>query len=409
MITVEQALDLVLQHAGKLKRCRSLDIDSVLGCILAEDVTSDIDSPPHDKSIVDGFALHESDLNREAELQIVERVVAGQVPQQTLRPGQAIQIMTGAPIPLGTGAVVMVEKTDSQQRDGQDWLVSKDKRLRPGQNIMRRAQSMQAGEVVLKQGTLLRGIEVGLLAEVGRGELWTLIDPAVAILPTGDEIVPLTVTPPPGKIRNSNSSLLANLVMQAGGEPIEEEIVPDEPAALLKAIEQNLECDVILLSGGVSAGVHDLVPAALAQAGVKQVFHHVNLKPGKPLWFGFFERGTDQPPCLVFGLPGNPVSGLVCFELFVRPALQKMRWQKPRGLMRRTASLAVEHVHRGDRPAYWPAVFDGDRGEVLPLSWKGSGDLKTLAAANSFVLFPGGDRLWAAGEDVSVALLPDLH
>lgn len=409
MISVEQALELVLQHAGKLQRCRQLDLESALGCILAENVQSDIDSPPHDKSIVDGFALHESDLSGENELLIAERVVAGQVPQRVLEPGWATQIMTGAPIPAGTAAVVMVEKTDSRHRSGQDWLCVKERNIRRGQNITRRAQSMQAGEIVLEQGALLRAIETGLLAEVGRDEVWTLIDPAVAILPTGDEIVPLTVQPPPGKIRNSNSTLLASLVLQAGGEPVERDIVPDDPAALLAAIQENLDCDAILLSGGVSAGVHDLVPAALAHAGVKQVFHHVNLKPGKPLWFGFCERPNDQPPCLVFGLPGNPVSGLVCFELFVRPALRKMRWQTPRGLSRRRATLAGDHPHRGDRPAFWPAVYDEATEEVRPVSWKGSGDLKSLTAANALAHFPGGDRIWPAGEEISAYLLPQLH
>jgi molybdopterin molybdotransferase len=236
--------------------------------------------------------------------------------------------------------------------------------------------------------------------------VWVLNEPSVAILPTGDEIVPIAQQPPPGKIRNSNSSLLANLALQAGGNPVEADIVPDSPAALLQAIQEHLDCDVMLLSGGVSAGVHDLVPAALIQAGVKQVFHHVNLKPGKPLWFGFYDRGEQLPPCLVFGLPGNPVSGLVCFELFVRPALQKLRRQPAQGLERTTAQLTKEHTHRGERPAYWPAVVDSDSRQVTPLAWKGSGDLRTLAGANALAFFPSGDRIWNAGEEVQVYRLP---
>jgi molybdopterin molybdotransferase len=195
-------------------------------------------------------------------------------------------------------------------------------------------------------------------------------------------------------------------VTQAGGYPIESEIVPDEAATLLAAIKANLDHDIILLSGGVSAGVHDLVPAALAQAGVKQIFHHVNLKPGKPLWFGFFDRGEDDPPCLVFGLPGNPVSGLVCFELFVRPALQKLRGQPPRGLPHVQATLAKEHRHRGERPAYWPAVLDDTTLQVTPLQWQGSGDLRALARANALAHFPSGDQLWSAGEEISAFRLP---
>ncbi len=406
MISVEQALELVLQHAGKLQRCRKISLEASLGCILAEQVTSDIDSPPHDKSLVDGYALCEADLSNAQPLQVIERVVAGQVPKRKLEAGTAIQIMTGAPIPQGCAAVVMVEKTRTEKTNDGERVTVNDRGLRNGLNIMRRGQSMKTNETVLQQGALLRAIELGLLAEVGRDAVWALLEPSVAILPTGDELVPPTQKPPPGKIRNSNSSLLANLAVQAGGSPVEVDIIPDEGEALLAAIEEQLECDVILLSGGVSAGVHDLVPAALKQAGVKQVFHHVNLKPGKPLWFGFYERGDDQPPCLVFGLPGNPVSALVCFELFVRPALQKMRWQEPRGLTKQLAILQAEHTHRGDRPAYWPAVLDADQGHITPLAWQGSGDLRTLAAANALAYFPGGDRVWAAGDELTVLLLP---
>lgn len=401
MISVEQALELVLQHARSITLSSQVDLAAALGCTLAEDIASDIDSPPHDKSIVDGYALCEADIGNPAPLRVIERVVAGEVPQQTLSPGTAIQIMTGAPIPAGCAAVVMVEKTSA---DG-NLLTVNDPKLRTGMNISRRGTSMQRGDVVLQKGTQLRAIELGLLAEVGRSSVWVRLEPAVAILPTGDEIVPCDEKPPPGKIRNSNSSLLAGLVTQAGGYAIECDIVLDEPETLLAAIQANLEHDVILLSGGVSAGVHDLVPAALARAGVKQIFHHVNLKPGKPLWFGFFDRGETLPPGLVFGLPGNPVSGLVCFELFVRPALQKLRGQPPLGLQRATAALTQEHTHRGERPAYWPARFDATQQTITPLAWRGSGDLRTLANANALAHFPGGDQIWPAGDEIEALLL----
>jgi molybdopterin molybdotransferase len=406
MISVEQALELVLQHAGRLTRISEIDASAALGCTLAEDITSDVDSPPHDKALVDGYAICAADLLNAQPLRVIERIVAGNVPQQSLEPGTAIQIMTGAPIPAGCAAVVMVEKTTVAKTNDGEFVTINDRALRNGMNISRRASSMSAGEVVLQKGTQLRGIEIGLLAEVGRTSVNVYVEPAVAILPTGDEIVPCDEKPPPGKIRNSNSSLLAGLVTQAGGYPVENDIVPDEAATLLAAIRANLDHDIILLSGGVSAGVHDLVPAALAEAGVKQIFHHVNLKPGKPLWFGFFDRGEDDPPCLVFGLPGNPVSGLVCFELFVRPALQKLRGLEPCGLTRQIAILAQDHTHRGDRPAYWPALLDLSNQQVTPLAWKGSGDLRTLTKANVLAHFPGGDRIWAAGDEVTVYRLP---
>ncbi len=406
MISVEQALELVLQHAGRLTRISEIESSAALGCTLAEDIASDIDSPPHDKALVDGYAIGDADLSNTNPLRVIERIVAGNVPQQTLEPGTAIQIMTGAPIPTGCAAVVMVEKTSAIKSGDADFVTIADRGIRNGMNISRRAASMSVGEVVLKKGTQLRAIEIGLLAEVGRTSVAVYVEPAVAILPTGDEIVPSDERPPPGKIRNSNSSLLAGLVTQAGGYPLESDIVPDDATQLLAAIRANLDCDVILLSGGVSAGVHDLVPAALAEAGVKQIFHHVNLKPGKPLWFGFCDRGEDDPPCLVFGLPGNPVSGLVCFELFVRPALQKLRGSQPTGLPQQLATLTQDHTHRGDRPAFWPASLDLLNQRVMPLAWKGSGDLRTLARANALVHFPGGDQIWPAGDEVTVYRLP---
>lgn len=402
MISVEQALELVLQHTRSISRSSRVNLGAALGCTLAEDVASDIDSPPHDKSVVDGFAIGAADLTNQQPLRVIERVVAGQVPQQKLEAGTAIQIMTGAPIPENCAAVVMVEKTSAYRADNVNDVTIHEQGVKAGQNITRRGSSMQNGEAVLSKGTVLRAIELGLLAEVGRDAAWVLLEPSVAILPTGDEIVPCDQTPPPGKIRNSNSSLLSGLVTQAQGYPVENDIVPDDSTALLSAIKDNLQHDVVLLSGGVSAGVHDLVPAALAQAGVKQIFHHVNLKPGKPLWFGFYDRGEQDPPCLVFGLPGNPVSGLVCFELFVRPALQKLRGQSPVGLQKVAATLTKDHAHRGERPAYWPAVLDAAQQEVTPLAWRGSGDLRTLARANALAYFPSGDQLWSAGEEVTV-------
>lgn len=409
MISVEQALELVLQHTRRIARCSLVDLSAALGCTLAEEVASDIDSPPHDKSVVDGFAICAADLANQQPLRVIERIVAGQVPQRKLEPGTAIQIMTGAPIPEDCAAVVMVEKTSAYRCENVTEVAIHEQSVRSGQNITRRGSSMQTGEAILSKGTVLRGIELGLLAEVGRESAWVFLEPSVAILPTGDEIVPCGERPPPGKIRNSNSSLLAGLTAQAGGYPVECDIVPDEAATLLNAIKDNLQHDVVLLSGGVSAGVHDLVPAALAQAGVKQIFHHVNLKPGKPLWFGFYDRGEQDPPCLVFGLPGNPVSGLVCFELFVRPALQKLRGQQPLGLQKMAATLTQDHTHRGDRPAYWPAVLNDERQEITPLAWRGSGDLRTLARANALAYFPSGDRLWNAGEEVSAYRLPGSH
>jgi molybdopterin molybdotransferase len=281
--------------------------------------------------------------------------------------------------------------------------------LRPGQNIMRRAASLARGQTVLAAGKRLRAAEIGLLAEVGRPEVLVAGWPGVAIIATGDELVELSETPGPGQIRNSNGPLLTALALQAGAEATPLGIARDEPAALREKITAALQHDVVLLSGGVSAGMLDLVPGVLAALGVRPVLHKVNLKPGKPLWFGTRDREAGQPPALVFGLPGNPVSTLVCFELFVRPALERLSGLPGTGRPRFRARLAREHRHRGERPTYWPARWTGGRGgegaQVEPLAWQGSGDLRTLTEANCLAVFQGPDRVLAEGEVVEVLAL----
>ena len=203
-------------------------------------------------------------------------------------------------------------------------------------------------------------------------------------------------------IRNSNGPLLVAGIEQAGATPVDLGIVGDESAALAARIAEGLACDVLLLSGGVSAGLLDLVPEALTAAGVEQVFHKVKLKPGKPLWFGV--RPDDAAPRLVFGLPGNPVSTLVCFELFVRPALQGLagRGARPRETI--SAELTMEHTHWGGRPTYHPVRLErsGGRARVEPLPWYGSADLHSLAAANALAHFPAGDKTHRRGDTVDV-------
>jgi molybdopterin molybdotransferase len=246
------------------------------------------------------------------------------------------------------------------------------------------------------------------LAEVGRAKVRAIPRPQVAIIATGDELVDASETPAPGQIRNSNGPLLAGLTAQAGAAVSMAGIARDNAASLRERISSALDSDLVVLSGGVSAGVLDLVPQVLAELGVQQVFHKVNLKPGKPLWFGVRPNEGGRPPTLVFGLPGNPVSSLVCFELFVRPAIQKLSGREPAGLTRQPAILTQEHRQRGDRPTYWPAVVSAAGGQtrVTPLPWKGSGDLRTLTDANALVCFPPGERRFEAGEVLDVLQLP---
>src|SRR5262245_52318774 len=397
MLSVDEALALVLQHATPLPPVPTV-LGEARGRVLAETVVSNVDSPPHDKSIVDGFALIAADIKAAGtELKVLEEVTAGAVPTHVVEPGTATRIMTGAPLPRGADAVVMVEQT--KLADGAVTILQSP--VKPGQNIMRRAAAMSRGQTVLSSGRQLRAIEIGLLAEIGRPFVAAIPPPRVAVLTTGNELAAPSVVPIPATIRNSNGPMLHGLAKQAGAHVSDLGIARDDATELARDINAGLSRDVLVLSGGVSAGTLDLVPQVLAKLGVTQVFRKINLKPGKPLWFGHKPRCAGHDT-LVFGLPGNPVSSLVCFELFVRPAIQKLRGLPPTGLPRGSARLAQDHQHRGDRDTYWPAKLEDSL--VTPLAWQGSGDLRTLTDANCLAHFPAGDRPYQKGEAVDILL-----
>lgn len=375
-----------------------------LGSVLAANVTSDIDSPPHDKALMDGYAVVARDIVAGVELSILEEVTAGDVPTMIVTPGTATRIMTGAPIPEGADAVVMIERTEIVGDNQSTVRISADS-AESGLNIMPRGQSVRTGDVVLRSGRLIRPIEMGVLAECGATEIVTYKRPSVATLSTGNELVSPEVRPQAGQIRNSNGPMLEALVQRTGSLAVNLGVGRDERTDLDRLVRRGLEEDVLVLSGGVSAGVLDLVPEILASNGVEQVFHKVFLKPGKPVWFGV--KKDSQGDKLVFGLPGNPVSSLVCFELFVRPALASLAGLDFSIAERRTAHLATTHSRYSDRPTYFPARLFDHAGtlQVEPLAWKGSADLRTLADANCLALFPPSDTEFAAGDEIEVYLL----
>lgn len=402
MLSVDEALKIVLAHATPLPPVR-VALGDALGCVLAEEVASDVDSPPHDKAMVDGYAVVAADLaSGRATLRLLEVITAGEVPRLIVEPGTTTRIMTGAPIPAGADAVVMVERS-SIAPDGR--IALDEARTVAGQNFFRRGRSLVRGQVVLRPGARLRSIEVGALAEVGRGEVQVVRRPSVAVLATGNELVAPSAMPDPGQIRNSNGPMLVAAVREAGATPVDLGIARDDVDDLARLIEAGLAHDVLLLSGGVSAGVLDLVPAVLKSLAVDEVFHKVNLKPGKPLWFGHKVAGTL--PTLVFGLPGNPVGSLVCFELFVRPVIAKLSGRCDIAALRVSATLTKPVAQRGDRPTYFPAAYCETNAyrRVEPLPWQGSADLATLVQANSLLVLPPGDKTYAEGEPVEVHLL----
>jgi len=418
MLTVDEALELVARNAQPLAP-RRVPLGDAAGLVLAEDVTSEVNSPPYDKTLMDGYAVRSAD--RDPVRQVLEEIGAGTVPRRAVTPGTATRIMTGAPIPEGADAVVPVEQTE--RRDDQTVrLLQIDPT--PGQHILRLGTSLRVGDAVLCQGAVLRPIEIGILAEIGRGMVSVVPRPQVAVLPTGSELVPIGESLANGQIRNSNGPMLVAAANGAGAAASELSIAHDDRVELSRKIEQGFAVDILLLSGGVSAGDFDLVPGELAALGVQRVFHKVTLRPGKPLWFGVKNNGPRR--VLIFGLPGNPVSSLVCFELFVRPAIASLSGRGFNHPPTVRARLSHRYDHSGGREAYLPSrvrvastrgesdpcplreqlwAVDPDALEVDILPWQGSADVATLARANGLARFPAEKRRFEPGTRLEVLLL----
>ncbi len=401
MISVSQAWQEISQRIPQPTRS-TCTLTKALGRFTAADIQSDLDSPPFDKSLVDGFAILIDDLQSSQSLLINETVHAGQTPTQPVKTGTATQIMTGAPIPEGAEAVVMIE--DCTVDLAAHTVAIQNMTVTLGSHIMRQGKSLSCGDVVIPAGSKIRPVEIGLLAEVGCAEVPVATQPNVAIICTGDELVDVDQHPQAGQIRNSNEALLISLVTASGGNAIPLGIGRDNEMELSDKIQQGLQHDVLLLSGGVSMGEKDLVPALLHQAHVLEVFHKVQLKPGKPLWFGQAEG--RQQRTLVFGLPGNPVSSLVCYILFVAPLIRAYQ-QGTRGIDIQPdsyAELTAPYTLRGDRPTYHPGRLDWISGKwsVTPLPWSGSADQQALAQANCLAFFQPPQREYDIGEQISV-------
>lgn len=409
MLTAEQALAAVLEEARPLPPV-CVELSQALGLVAAEEAVADLDSPPFDKSVMDGFAVRSADLaTGEARLTILEEVTAGKMPSKPVTSGSTTRIMTGAALPEGADAVVKIEdaRIDADGRT----VAIRTAPVEIGRHIVKRGASLQKGKRVLAPGRLMRPQEIGALAEIGKARLQVHPRPTVGILATGDELVAIDARPGPGQIRNSNEAMLQAQTVRGGGDPVCLGIARDNRAELRERIQAGLACDVLLLSGGVSEGTRDFVPSELESLGVRNIFHKVNIRPGKPLWFGVW-TGSGNPTgrkagkTLVFGLPGNPMSSMVCFELFVRPCLRRLRGFEPAEPRPIQARLAANHVARGERPTYNPARVTGDPSglsvELVP--WHGSSDLQAAVEANAMAVFPGADTMYSAGQPVDVIL-----
>jgi molybdopterin molybdotransferase len=400
MIPVEDALEIVLSRSRPLP-IEEVDFTEASGRLLREDVVSDIDMPPFPRSAVDGYAVRASDTGAGAvpvKLRVVGVVPAGSHPEFRVEAGEAASIMTGAPVPEGADAVQMVEQSrEETEREGA-LTVTILEAVEHGQNVTPRGSEVRAGATVLKAGTRLDPAAVAVAATVGKTRLAVGRRPRAAVIATGDELVHPTVRPGPGQIRNSNGFSLLAQCRAAGIDATYLGVAKDDEASIRGLIEKGFREDVVLLSGGVSMGRFDLVEQVLADLGIRVLVDAVALKPGKPLVFGVRDDGK-----LVFGLPGNPVSTMVTFELFVRTAFARLEGaERPsRPLLRARLSHAL--TNRGPRRAYLPGwVAPGADGELeaRPIASRGSGDIVAFAKANALLVVPEDRDRLDGGEPV---------
>jgi molybdopterin molybdotransferase len=396
VIPVEEALEIVLREARALPG-EDVGLGEALGRVLAEDVASDVDLPPFDRVAMDGYALRAADVaTAPVALDVIGEVRAGQWPDLTVGPGQAARIMTGAALPPGADAVQQVEKT--QPLD--EFRVTVLAAVASGANVAPCGSEVRAGDIVLARGRVIDPSAIAVLASAGRARVRVARRPVVALLVTGDEIVEVAVRPGPGQIRNTNGPAVAAQARLAGAEVRLLGVAPDRQDAIVEALRSGLAADVLVVSGGVSAGDYDLVEPALLDLGATFLFTRVAIKPGAPLVFGICGE------TLVFGLPGNPVSAQVTFDLFVRPALLKMQGARILGRPRVEVELLDAVKNRAGRRSHVPARvrFEGGRLVARPVRSMGSGDLAAHARANALVVIEA-DRVQAAAGESAEALL----
>jgi molybdopterin molybdotransferase len=400
VLTFEDARHTVEEHATQL-RPHGKELVELLdgaGQVLAEAVSADRNFPPFPRATRDGYAVRADDLAQlPATLRVIGEIKAGASDALTVKAGEAAAIMTGAPAPSGADAVVMIEYT-SRNAD----QVEITKGIAAGDNIVPTGAEAKRGDRLLVPGMRLDHAAISVAASVGRSHLLVYSRPRVAVLSTGDELVDIDVPPAPNQIRNSNSYSLAAQIQMAGGEPVLLPIAPDEPERLRELIAEGLEADLLLLTGGVSMGKYDLVEQALLDLKAEFFFTGAKIQPGKPIVFGRIPDGSSHK--YFFGLPGNPVSTMVTFELFARPVLEALAGMQSRKLIFLRAKLKSEIKVKPGLKRFLPAVLSGEfeAAEVELVRWQGSGDIAATARANCYIVVDRGDI--AAGEWVPVLM-----
>lgn len=393
-LSFEQARACVLREvsaARGIPPAETIPALEAAGRVLAETAAADRDYPPFARSARDGFAIRAVDAP--GNLRVIGEVRAGELYTGSVGAGEAVEIMTGAPLPQGADAVVMVEHTE---REGNRIRVGRG--LKAGENFNAQGQEARQGEAVLRAGQRLGFAEIALLAMVGRECAAVYRKPRVAIVPTGDEIVEAGARPEPFQIRNSNAWSMAVQVGRAGGVPQILPIARDHYESTRALIEQGLEADLLLLSGGVSAGKYDIVERVLADLGAQFFFDRVLVQPGQPVVFG--TAGGK----FFFGLPGNPASTMVTFEVFARAAVELLGGAAEAPLPLLQTRLSKEFRHKTGLTRFLPARVAADGSTVAPEPWQGSGDVSALARANAFLVTDPDREFWAAGDMIRVLL-----
>lgn len=409
ILTFEDARHLIEQHAANLRPHgrELLDVLEANGRALAEPITADRDFPPFRRATRDGYAVRASDLSTvPATLEVVAEAKAGGTVVPPIVSGQAVSIMTGAPVPDGADAIVMVEFTS---RAGN--RVEVQRTINPGDNVVPVGAEGRKGDVMLAQGMRLDYAAIAVAAAGGRSRLVVYSRPRIAVLSTGDEVVDIDVLPGPNQIRNSNSYSLAIQITQAGGEPVLLPIAPDEPNRLRELLREGLESDLLLIAGGVSMGKYDLVEQALSDLNAEFLFTGAQIQPGKPVVFGAVPstagaNETSMSQKYFLGLPGNPISTMVCFELFARPLVEALAGMPPRKLSFVYAKLKTDIKTKLGLKRFLPANLSGEfeNSQVELVHWQGSGDLGAVARSNCYIVIPPDRERIPSGEFVPVLL-----
>jgi len=423
LVSFEQARHIVEDHASRL-RPRGRELLGLLdanGRVLAEPIHGDRDFPPFPRAARDGYAVRAADLEKlPATLEVIGEIKAGAPPAQIprLASGKAAAIMTGAAAPVGADAVVMVEHTS---RAGDRVEITRS--VSAGENIVPAGSEAKRGDRLLSPGARISYAEIAVAAAVGRSRLLVYARPRVAVLSTGDEVVDVDVPPGTNQIRNSNSYSLAAQIQAAGGEAVLLPIAPDEPCRLRELLKEGLEAGLLLIAGGVSMGKYDLVEQVLAEMKAEFFFTGAKIQPGKPIVFGRVANGADtlvrdsaaDPEREVsetdyckyfFGLPGNPTSTMVTFELFARPVIEALAGMGVRKLNFMHAKLKATLQTRIGLKRFLPASLSGEfeAAEVEPVKWLGSGDIAAVARANCYLVVPPNRERIEVGEWVPVLL-----